>query len=90
MSLQIQIYTGLPRQIDDRLPLLRTDVIFQRPPFFFTHLRQLAAIMVALGLIFGLWFALSTYHRPRSSYPYYDTQKPVPPWNEPTPLERNR
>ena len=59
-------------------------------PFLFTHVKQLAAI-VALGCLFiGLWFGVSTSHAPRPSYPYYDTQKLVPPWNEPTPLEGNR
>ena len=89
MTPKIHIYTGLPRQIHDGLPLLRADVISQRRPSFFTHVKQLAAIILALGL-FWLAFALPTYHAPRPSYPYYDTQKPVPPWSEPTPLEGNR
>ena len=66
-------------------PLWTRDVISQSPPFLFT----LAAIMAALGILFGLWFGVSTYHALRPSYPYYDTQKPVPPWSEPTPLEGN-
>jgi hypothetical protein len=66
-------------------PLWTRDVISQSHPFLFT----LAAIMAALGIFFGLWFALSTYRAPRPSYPYYDTQKPVPPRSEPTPLEGN-
>ena len=49
-----------------------------------------SAIIAALTFLFGLWFGVSTYHAPRPSYPYYDTQKPVPPWSEPTPLEGNR
>lgn len=71
-------------------PLWRRDVISQRPPFLFTHVKQLAAVIAALTLLFGLWFGVSTYQAPRPSYPYYDTQKPVPPWSEPTPLEGNR
>jgi len=70
--------------------LRRRDVISQRPPFLFTHVKQLAAVMAALTLLFGLWFGVSMYQAPRPSYPYYDTQKPVPPWSEPTPLEGNR
>jgi hypothetical protein len=50
---------------------------------------RLAAVMVLLGLLLCLWFGVSTYHAPRASYPYYDTQKPVPPWSEPIPLEGN-
>ncbi len=30
------------------------------------------------------------HYPPRPSYPYYDTQKLVPPWTEHTPLEGNR
>jgi hypothetical protein len=83
-------YTELRQQIHDDLPLWRRDVISQRPPSFFTYVKPLAAIVVALGFLFWLWFGVSTYHVPRPSYPYYDTQKPVPPWSEPTPLEGNR
>jgi len=44
-----------------------------------------AAIVAALSFLFvGLWFGVSARHAPpQSSYPYYDTQKPVPPWSEP-------
>jgi len=71
-------------------PLWRRDVISQRRPSFFTHVKQLSAIIVALGFLFWLWFGVSTFHAPRASYPYYDTQKPVPPWSEPASLEGNR
>jgi hypothetical protein len=80
----------LTQQIDDSLPLWRRDVIPQRSPFIFSHAKQLAAIMAALGILFGLWFGIATYHAPRPGYPYYDTQKPVPTWSEPAPLEANR
>jgi len=87
---QIHTYTKLWQPIHHDLPLWTRDVISQRLPFLFTHVKQLAAI-VALGCLFiGLWFGVSMYHPPRPSYPYYDTQKPVPPWSEPTPLEGNR
>jgi hypothetical protein len=89
-SHQIHTYTELQRQIHDDPPLWTRDVISQRPPFLFTHVKQLAAIIAALIFLFGLWFGVSMYHAPRPSYPYYDTQKPVPPWSEPTPLESNR
>jgi hypothetical protein len=69
--------------------LWRLDVISQRPPSSFTHVKKLTAIIVALGFLFWLWFGVSTYHAPRATYPYYDTQKPVPPWSEPMPLEGN-
>jgi hypothetical protein len=90
VSHQIHTYTELRQQTHDD-PLLWTgDVIFQRPRFLFTHVRQLAAIIAALGCLFAaLWFGVSTYHAPRPSYPYYDTQKAVLPWSEPTPLEGN-
>jgi hypothetical protein len=68
----------------------RRKVISERPPSF-THIKQLAAIIiVALGFLFWLWFGASTYHAPRASYPYYDMQKPVPPWSEPMALKGNQ
>jgi hypothetical protein len=48
------------------------------------------AFVLGLGFLFGMWFNVSTPIPPRPTYPYYDTQKPVPPWSEPTPLETNR
>ena len=86
---QIHPYAELRQQIHDAR--LRTwDVISQRPPFLLTLVKQLVVIIAALTFLFGLWFGVSTYHTPPPSYPYYDTQKPVPPWSEPTPLEGNR
>jgi len=59
-------------------------------PFLFTRVKRVATIMVALGCLFvGLSFGVSTYRASRPSYPYYDTQKPVPPWSEPAPLKGN-
>jgi hypothetical protein len=90
-SPQIHPCTELQQQIHHDPLLWTRDVISQRPPFLFTHVKQLAAIIAALTFLFvGLWFGVSTYQAPRPSYPYYDTQKPVPPWSEPTPLEGNR
>ena len=50
----------------------------------------LATIIAVPAFLFGLWIGVSTYHAPRPSYPYYDTQTPVPPWSEPMPLKGNR
>jgi hypothetical protein len=59
-------------------------------PFLFTHIKRVAAIIAGLSfLLVGLWFGISTRHTPQSSYPYYDTQKPVPQWSEPMPLKGN-
>ena len=91
MSPQIHISTGIPRQIQHGLPSWRRDVISQRPPSIFAHGKQLAGIIVALGVLFWLSFGLLTHHAPPASYPYYDdTQKPLLPWSEPTPLPGNR
>src|SRR2546430_2157568 len=87
---QIHTYTELLQQIHHDPPLRARDVISQRPRFHFTLAKQLAAIIAALTFLFGLWFGVSTYHTPAPSFPYYDTQKPVPLWSEPTPLEGNR
>ncbi len=87
----IHTYTELLQQVHHDPPLWTRDVISQRPPFHFTPGKQLAVSIAALTFLFvGLWFGVSTYHAPRPSYPYYDTQKPAPPWSEPTPLEGNR
>ena len=59
-------------------------------PFLFTYVKRVAAIIAALSFLFvALWFGVSTHRAPRPSYPYYDTQKPVPPWSEPVPLKGN-
>ena len=86
---QIPTYTALLQQIHH--PPLRTrDVTSRRHPFLSTLIKQLPAIIAAMTLLFGLWFGVATYQTPRPSYPYYDTQKPLPPFSEPTPLEGNR
>src|SRR5215470_10147709 len=48
-------------------PLWRLDVISQRPLSFFTHVKQLGAIIVVLGFLFWLCFGVSDYTAPRSS-----------------------
>src|SRR5437763_8221062 len=78
-SPQIHTCPELQQQIHHDPPLWPRDVISQRPRFLSTHIKQLAAVIVALIFLFGLWFGVLTYQTPRPSYPYYDTQKPVPP-----------
>ena len=87
---RIPTYTELRQQIHHD-PLLSTrDVIARRRPFLLTRVKQPVAITAVLAFLFGLWIGVATYHTTRPSYPYYDTQKPVPPWSEPMPLEGNR
>ena len=76
-SPQTHTYIELQQQIHHDPRLWTRDVISQRLPFLFTHVKHLAAIIAALTLLVGLWFGVSMYHAPRPSYPYYDTQKPV-------------
>jgi hypothetical protein len=68
-------------------PVWTRDGIAQRSPFLFTHVKEVTAIIAVLAFLFGFWFGVSTHHAQGTSYPYYDTQKPVPPWSEPKPLE---
>src|SRR4029077_9531433 len=89
-SQEIDTYAELRERIYRHPRLWRRDVISQSPRFsFLTRVRKLAAIIAALGFVSALWFGVLTYQAPRASYPYYDTQKPVPPWSEPMPLEGN-
>jgi hypothetical protein len=89
-SQEIDTYTQLREQIYRPPRLSRRDVISQQGPrSSLAHVKKLAAIIVALGFVLCVWFGVSTYHAPRASYPYYDIQKPVPPWSEPIPLEGN-
>jgi hypothetical protein len=89
-SQETDTYTELREQIYRDPQLWRRDGISQRSrASSLTHVKKLAAIIVVLGFAFALWFGVSTYQPPRASYPYYDTQKPVPPWSEPMPLEGN-
>jgi hypothetical protein len=77
------------RQIYHDARLRRRDVMSQRSRSFFTHVNKVAAIITALGFLFWLCLSVSKHHAPGASYPYYDTQKPVPPWSEPLPLGGN-
>jgi hypothetical protein len=87
---EIHAYAELREPIYRHPWLWRRDVISQRlRPSSLSHVKKLAAIIVVLGFVFWLWFGISTHDAPRASYPYYDTQKPVPPWSEPMPLEGN-
>jgi hypothetical protein len=89
-SQEIDTYTELQQQIYRHPQWWRRDVISQRPrSSSLTHVKKLAAITVAVGFVLCLWLGVLTYPAPRASYPYYDTQKPVPPWSEPMPLEGN-
>ena len=89
-SQEIEANAELRQQIYRQPRLWRRDVISQRlRPFFLTHVTKLAAIIVVLSFVFCLWFGVSPYHKSRASYPYYDTQKPVPSWSEPLPLKGN-
>jgi hypothetical protein len=83
-------YAELQRQIYRHPRLWSRDVISQRPfPSSFTHIKKVAAIIIMLSVAYWLWLGLSTYHAPLTSYPYYDTHRPVPPWSEPMPLKGN-
>jgi hypothetical protein len=89
-SQEFDTYTELREQIYRDARLWRRDVISEHPrPSFLTHVKKLPAIIVVLGFVLWLWFGVSTYHAPQASYPYYDTQKPVPPWSEPMALKAN-
>jgi hypothetical protein len=89
-SQEINSYTELREQIYRHQRLWGRDVISEGPrPSFLTHVKKLAAIIVVFGFVSRLWFGVLTYHAPLASYPYYDTQKPVPPWSEPMALKGN-
>ena len=52
-------------------PLLcARDLSPQHAQLFFARIKQLAAIIIALGFGFGLWFGVSNYTAPGPSYPY--------------------
>jgi hypothetical protein len=71
-------------------PAPRTEVS-QSPSFVFERMAALIVTsVIASGVLLALWFDTSRPTAMPSTYPYYDTQKPVPPWSEPTPLAGNR
>lgn len=83
-------YAELRRQIYRRPWLWGHDVISKRPcSSALAQLKKAAAVIALLGLFFWVWSAVATYRAPRATYPYYDTQKPVPAWTEPQPLAGN-
>jgi len=88
MSSQIHTYTEFGQQIHNESSLRTRTLISQRRRLLFIRIQQLVAI-ATLGFLLWLWFAASSDHAPQPSYPYYDTQKPVPPWSEPAQLEGN-
>ena len=59
---QQQIYLGPP--------LCARDVSSRHSSLFFAHIKQLAAIIIALGFSFGLWFGVLNYTAPRPGDPY--------------------
>jgi hypothetical protein len=58
------------RQIYYGRPLCARDVNPHHSALFVAHIKQLAAIIIALGFGFGLWFGVSNYTAPRPSYQY--------------------
>ncbi len=51
-------------------PLCARDVSSRHSSLFFAHIKQLAAIIIALGFSFGLWFGVLNYTAPRPGDPY--------------------
>ena len=88
MSSQIQTYTEFGREIQHHQRFWTRNTISQRPRVLVIRIQQLIAVGT-LGFLLWLWFDVSTYRAPRPTYPYYDTQKPVPPWREPARLQGN-
>jgi hypothetical protein len=88
MSLQIQTYSELRHEIQHSQPFWTRNAISQRHRVLVIRIQQLVAV-ATLGLFLWLWFGGSRHHPPQPTYPYYDTQKPVPPWSEPAPLQGN-
>jgi hypothetical protein len=88
MSSGIHTYSEFRQQIQHDQPLWTRNVISQRPRLLFVRIQQLVAV-ATLGFLLWLWFGVSRHDASQPSYPYYDTQKPVPPWSEPGPLEGN-
>ena len=88
MSPQVHTYTELRQENRQDQSFWTRNVISQRPRALVTRIQQLVAL-ATLGVLLWLWFGGSRYQSPQPSYPYYDTQKPVPPWSEPALLEGN-
>ena len=88
MSSQIDSHAEVRKQTQSDPHVWARDVAFKASPSFLVRVQQVIAIVV-IGFLFWLWFGASKGHTPRPSYPYYDTQRPVPPWSEPAPLAGN-
>jgi hypothetical protein len=88
MSPQSHTYSEFRQQLQHDQQLWTRDVIFKRRPFLLICIQQVIAI-ATLGFLFWLLLGVSRHDAPQPSYPYYDTEKPVPPWSEPGPLEGN-
>jgi hypothetical protein len=88
MSPQVHTYTAFRQEIQQDQSFWTRNVISQRPRALVTRIQQLVAL-ATLGVLLWLWFGGSRQQLPQPSYPYYDTQKPVPPWSEPAVLEGN-
>lgn len=88
MFSKIHSYTEFWQQIHRHQPLWIPGLMFKRSPSLFVRIQQVVVI-AALAFVFWLWLGLSKDHTSRPSYPYYDTQGPVPPWREPATLQGN-
>ena len=88
MSSQIQTFSEFRQQIQHDQPSWTRNVISQRPRVVVARIQQLIAI-ATLAFLVWLWFGGLRHPTPQPTYPYYDTQKPVPPWSEPAPLQGN-
>jgi len=79
---------GFRQQIHHDRPIWTRDIISKRRSLLLVRIAQVVAV-ATLGFLFCLWLGVLKDHTPRPSYPYYDTQGPVPPWGEPAPLAGN-
>jgi hypothetical protein len=78
----------ISQQTHYRPSVLTRNVISKSSVLVLLRIQQVISV-TALGLLVWLWIDASKNHTPRATYPYYDTQQPVPPWSEPPPLEGN-
>jgi len=76
------------RRIHRHPPLWTRGLMFKRSPSLFVRIQQVVVI-AALAFVFWLGLGLTKDHASGPSYPYYDTQAPVPPWTEPATLKGN-
>ena len=88
MYCQIDSHAEMWKQIQRDPHVWTRDVTSKASPSLFVRVQQVVSIGV-IGFLFWLWFGASKDHTPRPSYPYYDTQEPVPSWSEPAPLAGN-